>query len=105
MDDDHVSYTKATSAWPRGDVLQIISAVDTVIASFPIQFVRQSGDNTWRYIAFVISLLVVEESDHPRVIVDAAFNPVALDAQPDAGVFRYIETAAGTYHATILTNS
>jgi len=105
MDENHVSYTKATSAWPRGDVLQIVSALDTVIASFPIQFVRQSGDNTWRYIAFVVSLLVVEEPDHPRVIVDRAFNPVVLDAQPDAGVFRYIETVASTYRPTTPTNS
>ena len=79
MDDNHVSYTKATSAWPRGDVLHIVLAVDTVIASFPIQFVRESGDNTWGYIAFVISLLVVEEPDHPREIVDQAYDPVVLD--------------------------
>ena len=101
MDDDYVSYTKATSAWPRGDILQIVSAADTVIASFPIQFVRQGGDNTWRYIAFVVSLLVIVDPAHPCVIVDAAFHPVALDEQPDAGVFRYVEFAAGGYRAMI----
>lgn len=95
MDDEYETYTKAVMLWPRGDYLEILSPVDTVIASFPIKFVRQSGDDTWRYIAFVISLLVVEEADHPRVIVDAASIPVDLDTQPSPGVFRYIKIAAG----------
>lgn len=91
MEDHHVSYTKATSAWPRGDVIHIISAVDTTIASFPLQFVLRSGDNTWHYIAFVVSLLVVQHPTHPGNIVDAAGNPVVLEDEPSPGTFRYIE--------------
>ena len=105
MDDNYESYTTATTAWPRGEILQITSAVDTVIASFPIQFVRQGGSDTWEYIAFVLSLLVVEEPDNPRAIVDADFNPVPLDAQPVAGVFRYVNIAASMYSSTNPTDS
>jgi hypothetical protein len=47
MADDYVSYTMASSKWRRSGFVEIISAYETPIASFPISFLESCGDNTW----------------------------------------------------------
>lgn len=58
MDEHSTTYTTASGVWRRGGVIKICSSLETHIASFPLDFVKEGGDNTWRYISLVVALLV-----------------------------------------------
>lgn len=88
---DEVSYTMAASKWRRSGHVEIVSVYDTVIASFPIDFLKTCGDNTWQYILHVVAIIVELDPVHPGSIFFE--DGVAVDYQdiPMAGRFRFLE--------------
>jgi hypothetical protein len=94
MADDYVSYTMASSKWRRSGFVEIVSAYETPIASFPISFLETCGDNTWHYIDHVVSLVIEVDTQHPGGVVDADGLPVNSSDAPVAGSFRYLEQGA-----------
>jgi hypothetical protein len=91
MDENSTTYTTASGVWRRGGVIKIASIMETPIASFPLDFVRDGGDNTWRYISYVVGLLVEVDPSHPGHIEDENGAAVVLNQAPPTGLFRYIE--------------
>ncbi len=91
-----VTYTSASGRWRRSGFVLVVSVHDTSIASFPIRFLQSCGDNTWRYVLHVISLLIEMDSNHPGNIIDALGDPVNPQGSPAAGTFRYTEQGAST---------
>lgn len=89
--ESQVTYTTASGRWRRSGNVNVLSIHDTQIATFPMAFLQSCGDNTWRYILFVISLLVNVASDHPGELFDPLGHPVSPQDAPVAGTFRYIE--------------
>jgi len=86
------TYTIAAGVWPRCLKLTIESFVGTRIARFPLDFLETSSDNTWSYVCYVISLLVVADPRHPGSVIDPQTGfPVDNDGVPRAGTFQYIE--------------
>jgi hypothetical protein len=57
------------------------------IATFPVEFLRRCGDNTWSYIYGVIADLVSEEDASRAVILDGSGSAVDPNEEPSAGVF------------------
>jgi hypothetical protein len=98
MDENSTTYTTASGVWRRGGVIKILSILETIIASFPLDFVREGGDNTWRYILLAINLLVEDDPDHPGHIENQDGTAVDLDDAPSSGIFRYVEQ--GIYYAS-----
>jgi hypothetical protein len=91
MDENSTAYTTASGIWRRGGVIKILSILDTIIASFPLDVVREGGDNTWRYISLVTNLLVEDDPDHPGHIENQDGTVVDVDDAPSSGIFRYVE--------------
>lgn len=91
MDENSTTYTTGSGVWRRGGVIKVLSILETNIASFPLDFVREGGDNTWRYILLVINLLVEGDPDHPGHIDNQDGTAVDLDQAPSSGIFRYVE--------------
>ena len=91
MDSNSTTYTTSSGVWRRGGVIEIVSRLDTFIASFPLDFVAKGGDNTWGYVTFAVTLLLEVEPLHQGKIVDQAGHPMDLDLPPHAGTYRYIE--------------
>jgi len=86
------TYTTAAGVWPRYPKLPIESVVSSRIARFPLNFLETSSDNTWGYVCYVVSLLVVHDALHPGATIDPRTGQaVDADSVPQAGVFRYIE--------------
>ena len=86
------TYTTAAGTWPRCPKLTIESTLGTRIARLPLNFLETCGDNTWSYVSFVVSLLVIEDVEHPGSIINPETDrPVFPNEIPQAGVFRFIE--------------
>jgi hypothetical protein len=58
-----------------------------LIASFPCDFVRAGGDNTWQYILDMVDSVIDPEPGHPGIIRDSSGLPVDLEAPPTGGDF------------------
>jgi hypothetical protein len=86
-----VRYTTATGFWRHGGVLSVYSVADTRIALFPMKFLEASGDNTWAYVQFVVSLLVDEDPEHPGAILTEEDEIVDPSSAPTAGRYKFIE--------------
>jgi hypothetical protein len=87
-----VSYTTAAGSWSRrGALVEIRSVLDTPIAKFPLQFLAGSGDNSWSYIRYVISLLIVEDPEHPGDIFTESDELVDQSSVPVSGPYKFIE--------------
>ena len=95
--ESQVTYTTASGRWRRSGNVKVLSIHDTQIATFPMAFLQSCGDNTWRYILFVISLLVNVASDHPGELLDPLGRPVSPREAPVAGTFRYVERGKVEY--------
>jgi hypothetical protein len=91
MNENSTTYTTASGVWRPGGVIKIASLLDTPIASFPLDFVKDGGDNTWRYILLVVALLVDVDPEHPGHIEDPTGNVVILEQAPTSGIFIYVE--------------
>ena len=86
------TYTLAAGVWPRSAKITIESRVGTRIARLPLNFLQTCGDNTWSYISYLISLLVIADPLHPGFIIDPLTGlPVDGDGTPSAGTFQFIE--------------
>lgn len=91
MDEHSLTYTTASGVWRRGGVIKIYSAFETLIATFPVDFVRDSGDNTWLYILRVIAMLVeVDQGFTGRIVTRDGDDMDPMQA-PVAGIFYYME--------------
>jgi hypothetical protein len=86
------TYTIAAGVWPRSAKITIESRLGTRIARLPLNFLATCGDNTWSYVSYVLSLLVIADPLHPGCIVDPQTGmPVDGNAAPFAGTFHFIE--------------
>jgi hypothetical protein len=91
MDGDSTTYTTAAGVWRRsGGVIAVLSALNVLIAKFPVDFVRDGGDDTWRYIMYVVHLLVDVKLEDNWKIVDAAGDCMDLAHSPAPGIYRFI---------------
>jgi hypothetical protein len=91
MDEHRITYTTAAGVWRRGGVVEVMSIKDTLIASFPLDFIIDGGDNTWRYVCQAVALLIEVEPGHEGLLVDNDDTAVNVDDPPTAGIYRYIE--------------
>jgi hypothetical protein len=91
MDEHSTTYTTASGVWRRGGVIRIFSLFETLIASFPVDFVKDSGDNTWRYISVVIAMLVEVDEERSVRIIDQDGVDMELEQAPKAGIYHYVE--------------
>jgi hypothetical protein len=98
MDDHSTTYTTASGVWRRGGVIKIFSKLDTLIANFPLDFVKHSGDNTWRYILLVVNMIVEVDAIHPGHIEDRDGRSVGLELAPEAGAYYYMELGKVSGH-------
>jgi hypothetical protein len=96
-----VTYTTALSRWRRQGAVRIISVLDTPLATIPMQFLEQGGDNTWSYIQFIISLIIVEDAGHPGGFYTLENEPVVLTSVPAAGKFRFVEYGESCLYSTV----
>lgn len=71
------------------------------IATVPIEFLRQSGDNTWRYIYRVIAELVSEDDLLGAVISDGRGLTVDPGEEPTAGVFIFRRNGGPALHSLV----
>jgi hypothetical protein len=86
------TYTIAAGVWPRSPKVTIESCVGTRIARLPLNFLETCGDNTWSYVSYLVSLLVVCEEEHPGSVIDPQTGmPVDPDEVPRSGTFMFIE--------------
>jgi hypothetical protein len=91
------TYTIAAGVWPRSPKLTIESTVGTRIARIPLNFLETSGDNTWSFVSYIVSLLVVPDPAHRGSIIDSSSGlSVDPDGVPQAGTFRFIEQGVTT---------
>lgn len=86
------SYELAVDTWTDTDSIEITSASNLRIASFPLSFVQTGGDNTWRYVLKVVDQLVEKGSDQLGVIIDTHGVAVSLDDAPSSGLYHYEQT-------------
>lgn len=73
-------YTTLSSNWPRCTGQTIRITIDSLRHRFaiPLEFVRASGDNTWRFVLYLLSILV-NESVSLYNDDDALHKPVGID--------------------------
>jgi hypothetical protein len=94
------TYALAAVAWPRCPSIRIESSVGTRIARLPLNFLETCGDNTWSFVSYIISLLIIPDPGHPGSIIDVESGlPVDLLSIPYAGTFRFVER--GMWAATM----
>ena len=91
MDDHCTTYTTAAGVWRRGGVVEVVSSFETPIASFPVDFLATSGDNTWAYVYFAIGLVIRVEEQYSGRIKDSDGLLVSPDRPPQAGIYTYVE--------------
>nr|ODN94504.1 hypothetical protein L204_04637 [Cryptococcus depauperatus CBS 7855] len=82
-------YPPAISFWKDSSSVVIDSDHDTRIAIFPLDFIRQGGDNTWSYVLYVVRQLVVLEPDQLGQLKDENGAELDLNEAPEAGTFRF----------------
>ncbi len=88
-----LTYTTAVGAWPKGPYILIESNIGTRIGVLPLKFLETCGDNTWEYVSYVISLLIIPDPAHPGSIIDPKTGTaVDLQAAPTATEFCNIYT-------------
>nr|ODN89885.1 hypothetical protein L204_06162 [Cryptococcus depauperatus CBS 7855] len=80
-------YPLAISFWKDSSLVEINSDHGTFIAAFPLDFIRQGGDNTWSYVLFVVRQLVVLEPDQLGQLQDENGVELDLNEAPKAGTF------------------
>jgi hypothetical protein len=83
------TYPLAVDLWEDTSSIIVRLTNGTRIATFPLEFVRRGGDNTWEYILNVVTQLVDVVSDLPKVLMDEEGQVVSLDDAPWAGTFRF----------------
>jgi hypothetical protein len=96
-----VYYKLAIDGWPESERIVIRNGTSspTVIASFPLDFVRRGGDNTWQYVLDMVENVVDPEPGHPGVIRDSTGLPVNPEASPISGDFWFEHS--GKYFRTM----
>ena len=84
-------YPLAAKSWAQTGTpsLEIKFASGKRIASFPLAFIKDGGDNTWRYVLEVVDLVVDQSHDLSGVITDLKGAVLDLDDVPCAGTFTY----------------
>jgi hypothetical protein len=83
-----VQYPLAVDHWRETDIICIRSQIGTTIASFPLEFVRRGGDDTWQYVLCVVGQLVDHPPEQLGVIKSEDGTPVNLAEAPCVGSFR-----------------
>ena len=89
---ERVHYISSPGKWRRCGVVDVVSLHDTRIASFPVDFLKSCGDNTWSFVLFVVQLLVIPDSEHPGAICEEnnEKSTVELHHAPREGTYRYV---------------
>ncbi|RSH89906.1 hypothetical protein EHS25_001892 [Saitozyma podzolica] len=87
----NVQYELAASSWGVGDTIDIVSVQNTLIASFPLEFVQRGGDNSWRYVLGVLEQLVDIVPGYASIIRDQSGADVDLEEAPWSGEFVFAQ--------------
>ncbi|WOO86369.1 uncharacterized protein LOC62_08G009847 [Vanrija pseudolonga] len=84
-----VNYKLAIEGWPESERIIIRNRMTSpsVIASFPLDFVRRGGDNSWHYILAMVESVVDPEPGQFGLILDPSGLPVDMEASPTGGDF------------------
>ena len=84
------SYPLAQYSWDDQEVITVSSENDSLIGTFPLQFLRQGGIevDTWEYILDVISQLVDGDTRGSFRTVDGEI--VSADGRPHPGDYYYV---------------
>lgn len=86
------TYPLAVHSWrsTRGPLLIRHANTSSLIATFPVEFVEQGGDNSWRYVIGVVEQLIDGPPSTRRgTLKDASGWAVQAENPVDSGVFWY----------------
>ncbi|KAL0240172.1 hypothetical protein I308_106720 [Cryptococcus tetragattii IND107] len=87
------TYQLAVHAWNTyHDTVAIQSNTGLAIAFFPVPFIRNRGDNTWRYVLQVVNQLVESHAPHIGVIKNLEGEVLDSEAAPLSGTYLYEQT-------------
>ncbi|KIR31328.1 hypothetical protein L804_06632 [Cryptococcus deuterogattii 2001/935-1] len=87
------TYQLAVHAWNTyHDTVAIQSNTGVAIAFFPVPFIRNGGDNTWRYVLQVVNQLVESHAPHIGVIKNLEGEVLDSEAAPLSGTYVYEQT-------------
>jgi hypothetical protein len=87
-----LKYPLATRSWAQDErnSIELRFPSGKLIASFPLAFVRDGGDNTWEF--------VEPTPDLPGTITDVEGVAVSLDDAPHAGSFVYTHLGLSLFY-------
>ncbi|RSH82996.1 hypothetical protein EHS25_005706 [Saitozyma podzolica] len=83
------TYSLAVQSWSDQPITIRCFRTDERIASFPLEFVRRGGNNTWQYVMDVVNQLVEQAAGGRPVIRTSSGEEVSLTDAPTSGVFKY----------------
>jgi hypothetical protein len=81
-------YPLAQHSWDDRDVITVSSLEDQLISTFPLDFIRRGGLNTWEYILDVVGQLV--EGNERGMITAQDGSSVEPTEVPQAGDYIYV---------------
>lgn len=93
------TYQLAVHAWNAyHDSVAIQSNTGVAIAFFPVPFIRNGGDNTWRYVLQVVNQLVESHAPHIGVIKNLEGEVLDSEAAPLSGTYVYEQTGQSRFY-------
>lgn len=89
-------YPLAVHSWNPGSVPLLVRCQRTneLVASFPLEFVKRSGNDSWRYILDVVNQLVEPSPGHKPIIRDGAGVAVELSMSTAEGVYWFEQSGS-----------
>ena len=87
-----VTYSLAVDHWRNTESIVIRSRSGKHIASFPLDFIQRGGDNTWRFVLYVIKQLVKQSTDAEGIIEGSKGIQVDQDDMPRGGNFSFVQS-------------
>lgn len=82
------TYALAQCSWDDPEIITISSYDDQLIGTFPLNFIKRGGLNTWAFVSDIVHQLV--DIVGGGVIREKNGNPVVLQEAPYAGDFVFV---------------
>ena len=91
---ERIHYISSPGKGRRCGVVEVVSLHDTRIASFPVDFLKSCGDNTWSFVLFVVQLLVIPDPEHLGAIYEENNQETAVELHhsPRVETYRYVQS-------------
>jgi hypothetical protein len=101
------TYLLTVHSWKTSSepILIRCSRTEELIASFPLEFVQRSGDDSWQYVLDVVNQLVELSPGHPPTIRDSAGVPVQMAEHVSGGIYWYEQAGQSFKHLSFTTAS